>query len=111
LAKGLITNPDDFSRYNGAYANTRTKYLSDKELEFIKFKLTNKYLRKTEIGAVKALIKHKKTALRLFFGGLKLIPEMIKIFINGKIKKLFLSEQKLFEQDQHYIMKLNKFNI
>lgn len=111
LAKGLITNPDDFSRYSGAFANTKTKYLSDKELEFIKFKLTNKYLRKTEIGAVKALLKHKKTALKLLIGGLKLIPEMIGILINGKIKKLFLSEQKLYNQNRQHNLNLNKFNI
>lgn len=111
LAGNLITNTDDFSRYNGAYANTKTKYLSDKELEFIKFTLTNKYLRKTEAGALKALIKHKKTALRLLIGSIKMIPAMIDIFINGKIKKLFLSEQKLFEQDRQYISNLNKFNV
>ncbi|HHT9117560.1 MAG TPA: B12-binding domain-containing radical SAM protein, partial [Candidatus Hypogeohydataceae bacterium YC38] len=32
LKQGLITNLDDFSRYNGFWANIRTKHLSDREL-------------------------------------------------------------------------------
>lgn len=32
LAEGLVTNPDDFSRYNGFIANVRTRHLSDREL-------------------------------------------------------------------------------
>lgn len=32
LAEGLVTNPDDFSRYNGFISNVRTRYLSEREL-------------------------------------------------------------------------------
>jgi anaerobic magnesium-protoporphyrin IX monomethyl ester cyclase len=32
LAEGLVTNPDDFSRYNGFISNVRTRHLSDREL-------------------------------------------------------------------------------
>jgi anaerobic magnesium-protoporphyrin IX monomethyl ester cyclase len=32
LAEGLVTNPDDFSRYNGFIANIRTRHLSTGEL-------------------------------------------------------------------------------
>jgi radical SAM superfamily enzyme YgiQ (UPF0313 family) len=32
LAQGLVTNPDDFSRYNGFMANVRTRHLSTGEL-------------------------------------------------------------------------------
>jgi anaerobic magnesium-protoporphyrin IX monomethyl ester cyclase len=32
LAEGLVTNPDDFSRYNGFIANVRTRHLSTGEL-------------------------------------------------------------------------------
>jgi anaerobic magnesium-protoporphyrin IX monomethyl ester cyclase len=31
-AEGLITNPDDYSRYNGFIANVRTRHLTDREL-------------------------------------------------------------------------------
>jgi radical SAM superfamily enzyme YgiQ (UPF0313 family) len=38
LAEGLVTNPDDFSRYNGFWANVRTRHLSAEELQFIRWK-------------------------------------------------------------------------
>lgn len=43
LKQGLVTNPDNFTRYNGFWANVRTKSLSDKELEFIRWKLHREY--------------------------------------------------------------------
>jgi hypothetical protein len=33
LEQGLLTNPTDYSRYNGIYANVKTQYLSPQELE------------------------------------------------------------------------------
>jgi radical SAM superfamily enzyme YgiQ (UPF0313 family) len=32
LAEGLVTNADDYSRYNGFIANVRTRHLSDRQL-------------------------------------------------------------------------------
>ena len=43
LRQGLVTNPDDFTRYNGFWANVRTRHLSDKELEFVRWKLHREY--------------------------------------------------------------------
>jgi len=43
MRQGLVTNPDDFTRYNGFWANVRTKHLSDKELEFVRWKLHREY--------------------------------------------------------------------
>jgi radical SAM superfamily enzyme YgiQ (UPF0313 family) len=38
MAEGLVTNPDDFSRYNGFWANVRTRHLSADDLQFIRWK-------------------------------------------------------------------------
>ncbi len=43
MRQGLVTNPDDFTRYNGFWANVRTKHLSNKELEFVRWKLHREY--------------------------------------------------------------------
>ncbi len=32
LAEGLVTNPDDLTRYNGYVANVRTRHLSDRQI-------------------------------------------------------------------------------
>lgn len=38
MAENLVTNPDDFSRYNGFWANVRTRHLSADELQFVRWK-------------------------------------------------------------------------
>jgi radical SAM superfamily enzyme YgiQ (UPF0313 family) len=35
LSQGLVTNPDDYSRYNGMWANVRTHKLSSDELQYL----------------------------------------------------------------------------
>jgi len=35
LDEGLVTNPDDFTRYNGMWANVRTRHLSSEELQYL----------------------------------------------------------------------------
>jgi len=43
LDAGLVTNVEDFSRYNGFWANVRTKHLSAEELQFIRWKCRRSY--------------------------------------------------------------------
>jgi radical SAM superfamily enzyme YgiQ (UPF0313 family) len=43
LEMGLITNPDDYSKYDLFGANIRTKYLSPEEIEEIRHKLDRRY--------------------------------------------------------------------
>ncbi len=43
LNQGLVTNPDDFSTYNGFLANIRTKYLSPEEINKIVLKMYDAY--------------------------------------------------------------------
>jgi radical SAM superfamily enzyme YgiQ (UPF0313 family) len=35
LGEGLVVNPDDFTRYNGMWANVRTRHLSAEELHYL----------------------------------------------------------------------------
>ncbi len=35
LGEGLVINPDDFTRYNGMWANVRTRHLSADELQYL----------------------------------------------------------------------------
>ena len=43
LRENLVTNPYDYRKYNGFWANVRTKYLSSDELQFLKWKYRRKY--------------------------------------------------------------------
>ena len=43
LEGGFVTNTEDFSRYNGFWANVRTKHLSAEELQFVRWKCRRNY--------------------------------------------------------------------
>ncbi len=43
LKGGLVTNANDYTRYNGFWANVKTKYLSSEELQFLRWKCRRKY--------------------------------------------------------------------
>lgn len=112
LAEGdLLVNKDNFNLYNGAFASANTRYLSHRQLEFIKFKLANKYFKKMEVGTFKAFLKRRTASLRLLRGGISLLPEMIGIFLLGKIRRIFSTEYKIFKKDKQKMLKLNEFNI
>ena len=43
IKEGLVTNTSDYSKYNGFWANVRTKYLSSEDLQFLRWKYRRKY--------------------------------------------------------------------
>lgn len=43
IAEGLVTNPDDFSTYNGFSANIRTRYLTPKQIDRIVLDMYDAY--------------------------------------------------------------------
>lgn len=48
LSQGLVTNPDDFSTYNGFLANIRTKYLSPEDIDKIALRIYDAYHNRLE---------------------------------------------------------------
>ncbi|MCF6147441.1 MAG: radical SAM protein [Candidatus Kuenenia sp.] len=43
INEGLVTNSSDYSRYNGFWANVKTKCLSSEDLQFLRWKYKRKY--------------------------------------------------------------------
>ena len=43
IKEGLVTNTSDYSKYNGFWANVKTKYLSSEDLQFLRWKYKRKY--------------------------------------------------------------------
>ena len=43
IKEGLVTNSTDFKKYNGFWANVKTKHLSSDELQFLRWKYRQKY--------------------------------------------------------------------
>jgi radical SAM superfamily enzyme YgiQ (UPF0313 family) len=111
LEKGYVINKYDYRHYNGCYANIKTKYLSDRQLDLIKFKFRKKYFKTRYANSLKALLKNKKQFMKLFNGGIKLFPTLLRLTWAENIKKLFLTEKQAFEKYLRIKNELNKFNI
>lgn len=43
IKEGLVTNATDYRKYNGFWANVKTKYLSSEDLQFLRWKYKRKY--------------------------------------------------------------------
>ncbi|MEP9410771.1 MAG: B12-binding domain-containing radical SAM protein [Candidatus Brocadia sp.] len=43
IKEGLVTNATDYRKYNGFWANVRTKHLSSEDLQFLRWKYKRKY--------------------------------------------------------------------
>ncbi len=111
LESGLLVNRENYEKYDGSYANIKTKHLSDRQLNFIKYILSKKYFNTREFNILKIILKNKRKSMRFFKGGISLIPVVLDFFIITRIKRLFLSEQKVFFQHLQKVSKLNEFNI
>lgn len=87
LADGLITNLDDYSKYEGVEsANVRTKYLSSKDLERITNKMYFDYIVNYKYFIFNQV--RKNYPKYFWFKSLSLIPSVIKDMINmHKTKK------------------------
>ena len=111
LESSLLINRDNFKKYDGGYSNLKTKYLSDKELDFIKYSLDRKYLKTQEFNVIKVLLKNKLKSLRFLRGIINLIPNILSFVLIVRIKRLFMSEKQIFFQYLQRVSKLNEFDI
>lgn len=109
--KGYITNKYDYRHYNGCFANVKTKHLSDRELDYIKFKLRRKYFKTRNVNALKAFMKNKKPFMKLFKGGIILFPTLLRLIWAENIKKFFLTEKQEFDRYMRVKTELNRFDI
>ncbi|HDY66154.1 MAG TPA: radical SAM protein [Candidatus Scalindua sp.] len=102
IKNNLVTNKDDFSRYNCFWANIRTNYLTPDELQFLRWKYNKKYA--DYICTTKAFIKNYPAAYyyRSYFR--RPLIKLKNRFFNGK-----LTERELYEEDMEKAEEINKF--
>lgn len=102
LKAGLVTNVDNFSKYNGFWANVRTNNLSSDELQFLRWKYKRRYSTffkttpafKANFPKVNLL---RVLALRPYFR----LKNFIKYY--GK------TERQIFEMEMANIARTNEF--
>ncbi len=102
IKEGLVTNTSDYSKYNGFWANVKTKYLSSEDLQFLRWKYKRKYSTFFKTTPVFKANFPKIDLLRIFI----LRPYYrIKNFITSMGK----SERDIFERDRKRFAEMNNF--
>ncbi|MFQ5862342.1 MAG: B12-binding domain-containing radical SAM protein [Candidatus Brocadiales bacterium] len=97
LNAGLVANPYDFTKYNGFWANVRTKHLSQDELAFLRWKFHRDYF--TLAGP---------TPLYREMMGLGYYYRMYKV-LRKKANVWWNTERKVFEQEMEMYRKINEY--
>ena len=102
IKEGLVTNTGDYSKYNGFWANVRTKHLSSEDLQFLRWKYKRKYSTFFKTTPVFKANFPKIDLLRIFI----LRPYYrIRNFITSMGK----SERDIFERDRKRFAEMNNF--
>jgi len=102
IKEGLVTNTSDYSKYNGFWANVRTKYLSSDDLQFLRWKYKRKYSTFFKTTPVFKANFPKIDLLRIF---------MLRPYyrIKNFITSLGKSERDIFERDRKRFAEMNNF--
>ncbi|MEB2310001.1 MAG: radical SAM protein [Candidatus Brocadiaceae bacterium] len=102
IKEGLVTNVNDYKKYNGFWANVKTKYLSSDDLQFLRWKYKRKY----------STFFKTTPAFKANF----LIVNLLRVIVLRpfyRIKNFFTSigktERDLFEKDMKRFAEMNKF--
>lgn len=102
IKEGLVTNSYDYSKYNGFWANVKTKYLSSEDLQFLRWKYKRKYSTFFKTTPVFKTIFPGVNLLRIFI----LRPYYrIKNFISSLGK----TEHDIFKRDMRKFIETNNF--
>lgn len=102
IKEGLVTNTSDYSKYNGFWANVRTKYLSSEDLQFLRWKYKRKYSTFFKTTPVFKANFAMVNLLRVFI----LRPYYrLKNFITSMGK----SERDIFEKEMKRLAEMNHF--
>lgn len=102
LNAGLVTNTDDYRKYNGFWANVKTHYLSSEELQFLRWKYKRKYSTFFKTTPVFKANFPFLNLMRIFI----LRPYYrIKNFITSVGK----TDRDIFESDMRRLAKMNSF--
>ena len=103
IKQGLVTNASDYSKYNGFWANVRTKYLSSEDLQFLRWKYRQKY----------STFFKTTPVFKANFPFVDLIRKLILrpyYRIKNLIKSIGKTEHEIFKKDMKRLAKMNNFS-
>lgn len=102
IKAGLVTNLEDYRKYNGFWANVRTKHLDSEELQFIKWKYKRKY---STFFKTTPVFKSRFPLVYL----LRLLLLRPYCRIKDKIRSLGKTEKEVFLEEMSHFNHMNDF--
>ena len=103
LKMGLVTNGNDFSKYNGYWANVKTYHLSSDELQFLRWKYSKEY---SKVACKTPVFKKN---LPVGYRYMANILESYEHFKNILLGKNNMDEKELYRQDMEEAGATNRF--
>lgn len=103
LKMGLVTNGDDFTKYNGFWATVRTNHLSSEDLQFLRWKYSKKY--SNIIGTTPAFKKNLPVGYQ-YMTNIQRSYKSVKNLIFGRNN---MEEKELYRQDMEEATAMNRF--
>ncbi len=104
LKMGLVTNENDFTKYNGFWANVKTHNLSPEDLQFIRWKYNKEYS-KNVVGKTPAFKKNIPIGVQ-YMTNLQKSYKSVTSLLFGKNKT---DEKELYRQEMKEAKAMNKF--
>ncbi len=102
LKAGLVTNADDFKKYNGFWANVKTNNLSSDELQFLRWKYRRIY---STFFKTTPVFKRNFPLINL----LRVLILRPYYLIKNFITSIGKTERQIFEQEMARITRTNEF--
>ncbi len=102
LKADLVSNRDDYRKYNGFWANVRTQHLSSEELQFLKWKYKRKY---STFFKTTPSFKSRFPLVNL----LRVLLLRPYFRIKDGTRSLRMSEREIFKEDMDNFDHLNDF--
>jgi radical SAM superfamily enzyme YgiQ (UPF0313 family) len=103
LKMGLVTNENDFSKYNGYWANVKTYHLSSEELQFLRWKYSKEY---SNIACKTPAFKKN---LPIGYQHLTNILKSYEHFKDLLLGRSNMDEKELYRQDMEEAKAMNRF--
>ena len=101
IEAGLVVNKDDYSRYNGFWANIRTNTMEPDEIQFLKWQLDRKYRDMTDTT------RHFPREYRWA----ALLGKLVERFrrLRSLVKNRVKTERQIYEEDMDHCRRLNVY--
>lgn len=102
VREGLVANPAAYWKYNGLWANVRTRHLSAEQLQYFFW-----YYRQTIIGWWTPSVYIENQGFRLMSAWQHLLKPLMRFFFERKVRKI--GWEGFYKKEMEHLRRMNEF--